>query len=96
MNTNEHLLTVLAEECGEVAHEVHKALRFGLADHSPHDATQTPNSERIAMELGDLLAVVGMAVEAGLIKQPVINGQKREKVDRFMTYARNTGALSAP
>ena len=94
MNTHEHLLTVLAEECGEVAYEVHKALRFGLTDHSPHDATKTPNSERIAYELGDLLAVVELVVEAGLIPQPAINGQKRAKVDRFMTYARNSGALS--
>lgn len=93
MNHSEHLLTVLAEECGEVAHEVHKALRFGLSDHSPHDATQTTNAERIEFELGDLLAVVDLAVEAGLIRRPAPNGQKAAKVERFMTYAKNNGTL---
>lgn len=32
MNATEHLLVCLAEECGEVAKECSKALRFGLDD----------------------------------------------------------------
>lgn len=35
MNTTEHLLVVLGEECAEVQQNIAKALRFGLDDHHP-------------------------------------------------------------
>ena len=35
MNREEHLLTILSEECAEVIKDVSKALRFGLDDYPP-------------------------------------------------------------
>lgn len=93
MNEREHLLVCIAEECGEVAHEVHKSLRFGLHDYNPNDETQTPNHARIENELADLLTVVEMAIDAGMFRRPFPNPAKREKVMRFIAYARETGAI---
>ncbi|MBP0440643.1 MazG nucleotide pyrophosphohydrolase domain-containing protein [Tianweitania sediminis] len=93
MNAQEHLLTCLAEECAEVAQEVAKALRFGLDDKKPgQDRT---NAERIASEMGDLLAVYNMLEHEGLL--PTVTtcfAPKQMKVEQYMAYARTRGTLS--
>ncbi|MDE3075799.1 MAG: hypothetical protein KGJ86_10255 [Chloroflexota bacterium] len=97
MNRTEHLLTVLAEECVEVAKEVSKALRFGLDDTAPlpPNSGAVRNRLRIAEELGDVLAMVNWLVDENIIPQPVPNPLKRPRVKHFMQHARTTGALEA-
>ena len=63
MNTIEHLLTCLAEECDEVGQRVMKALRFGLDEIQPgQDFT---NAERIVLELHDLASMEPRSIERG-------------------------------
>jgi hypothetical protein len=93
MNRNEHLLTCLAEECSEVAQRVSKALRFGLKEIQPGQGGN--NADRIADELGDLLAVAGILVDEGLIPDPVVEQhEKLAKIERFMAISREQGVLS--
>lgn len=93
MNQHEHLLTCLAEECAEVGQAVGKALRFGLNDKGPSHVLT--NAEYIARELGDVLALVEMLQEHGLI--PALDGMhigcKKAKVKHFMEYAEQRGTL---
>lgn len=94
MNRTEHLLSCLAEECTEVGQRVSKALRFGLAEVQPGQPLS--NAERIAGELVDLLAVVGMLENEGIIEVPrdqVAINRKKDKVRKFMAYAEQCGAL---
>ncbi|MEW8253726.1 MAG: hypothetical protein AB2747_05190 [Candidatus Thiodiazotropha taylori] len=95
MNTKEHLLTCLAEECAEIQQAVSKALRFGLDDGYP-DA-DTTNAQDIAREYIDLMAVVDLCREHGIIKHPkkakLMYGAKQMRVKQFMDYARERGAL---
>jgi len=103
MNASEHLLTVLAEECGEVAKECHKALRFGLDDQVTRDpkgprGTEGPtNREKIIEELNDIMGVVEMLVAHGVLPEfwRDISKQRRkgEKVAQYMEYAKRVGAL---
>jgi NTP pyrophosphatase (non-canonical NTP hydrolase) len=80
MNSFEHVLTCLAEECGEVATELlalqkecHKALRFGLDDKvtfdpsGPRGTNGPTNAEKIVDELNDLMGVVAKLSSLGAI-----------------------------
>lgn len=103
MDTTEHLLTCLAEECGEVAKEVHKALRFGLDDKLTRDpdgprGTEGPtNLEKIASELNDLLGVVRLLEDERILPPLWCDTEqqirKTHKVRKFMRYAAKVGAL---
>lgn len=97
MNVTEHLLVILGEECVEVSHRVSKALRFGLSEAQPGQAS---NLERLEEELVDLFATVNMLYKRGLlnlrINDPIIEAltaTKQAKVARYMGYSRELGTL---
>ena len=96
MNISEHLLVCLAEECAEVQHAIAKALRFGLNDLGP-DASLT-NAQQISQELIDVIAVMEMIVDYGIIKLPpnrlARTEQKKLKVAEHMAYAKRRGSLT--
>ncbi len=94
MNKTEHLLTCLVEECAEIQKEAAKALRFGLDDHAPD--TENTNAERIAVEYVDLIAIMEMLEEENIIpahRTPERIQAKKDKVLRYMEYARQRGTL---
>ena len=95
MNKKEHLLTCLIEEAAEIQQAATKALRFGLSDGYPE--SKTTNAQDISHEINDLIAVVDMCREHGIITQPAeakaMYDRKRLRVEQYMDYARDTGAL---
>jgi hypothetical protein len=96
MNRIEHLLSVLVEECAEVAQRCTKAQRFGILQQQV-DQPLT-NAQRITLELNDLYAVVEMIRDAiGSIefgeRDPDLVADKRWKVERYMERSRDLGAL---
>lgn len=95
MNRSEHLLSCLAEECAEVAQRVSKALRFGLAEIQP--GQPLTNGQRINEELRDLFSVVIKLDAEGILPNelpsPAEARAKTEKIERFMVYAGEQGAL---
>ena len=100
MNEAEHLLTIAAEECAEVAHRLSKALRFGM-DEIQSDVTENPerltNRERIYREYWQLRATLGLAgIDAWHSNEQSrnIEAQKVAKVRRFLEYSRAQGTLA--
>ena len=95
MNRKEHLLTILSEECIEIAKEISKALRFGLEDHHP---TQVgTNSKKINDEYNDLLGVMQMLINEGHLKievDPLKIQAKMEKVEKYLKYSEEHGTLT--
>lgn len=92
MNKTEHLLTCLAEECAEVQHAVTKALRFGLDD----DFKETTPEQDIVRECLDVIAVIELLEEEGIIKKTgtiVAIEQKKAKIRHYMQYAKERGTL---
>lgn len=67
MNLTEYLLTCLAEEGSEVTKDSAKSLRFGLDDTNVLNPSGPANRERLIGELNDLLGVVSMLVDKGLL-----------------------------
>ena len=98
MNSKEHLLACLAEECAEVQHAVGKALRFGLQDGYVRDGDKivTTNAEQIMMEIVDLIAIVDMLTDADIltaIDPTDAIKAKREKVYKWMAHAKTLGTV---
>ncbi len=98
MTRQEHLLTILSEECAEVIKEVSKALRFGLDDKK---SGQTfTNSEKITGELHDIIAVVEMLRDEGCLKRERTTKVlaaikwKQEKVEQYLEYSEKRGTLN--
>lgn len=94
MNRQEHLLTILSEECGEIAKEISKGLRFGLDDHHP---TQVgTNAEKINLEYNDLVAVLEMLNDEGILEVKLdreLIKRKKERVEKYLLYAKERGTL---
>lgn len=96
MTRTEHLLSILAEECNEVAQRVSKAMRFGLSEIQP--GQEKSNAERIKEEMVDLIAVWGMLCVSGCTEpiapmdEPKIIA-KQKKVEKFLEYSVECGTL---
>lgn len=105
MTRTEHLLTILAEECAEVAQRASKAIRFGLAEVQPgQDKT---NARRLMDEVNDFLATYQMI--AGPVVSPttpLFQGDpnewmaaikaKQDKIESFLNYSAKCGTLEEP
>ncbi len=99
MNRQEHLLTILGEECSELHQEISKALRFGINEQRD---LPTSNLERMQKEFNDLLAMIEM-VNKELIKDKSpkilhfnrsLTESKIKKVEKYLLYSKECGTLS--
>lgn len=96
MTKIEHLLTCLAEECMETAQRASKAIRFGINE--IQSGQPLDNSDRIVLELNDILAVAELLAEENAITsefriQKFIDG-KKEKLRSWMAYSEKMGSLA--
>lgn len=101
MNRTEHLLSILAEECAEVAQRASKALRFGLEE--TQGGQPFTNAQRIAIKYAELVAVIEMLIDDGALKRKIADFyptgfeglilEKREKVEQFLKYSAKCGTL---
>jgi hypothetical protein len=92
LTEEQYLLICLMEECDEVSQRVSKALRFGLDEVQPGQSLM--NSERIGVELTDLVTVVDALSKRGVLRKPLPCGFKRAKIRHYMDYARGRGTLA--
>lgn len=90
MNRHEHLLTILAEECAEVAQRASKALRFGMEE-IQKDQPLT-NAQRITQEFTDLVAVYGMLDLPAPLPCDIV--AKQERVEKYLKYSHEQGTLT--
>lgn len=98
MTREEHLLTILSEECSEIIKESSKALRFGLDDINPHSKSNLTNREKLINEFNDLFSVVQMLVEDKILDDKNLLSidalkAKKEKVEKFLIYSKGVGKL---
>ena len=98
MNRREHLLTILAEECAEVAQRVSKALRFGIDEVEP--GQPSTNGARVTLEILDLLVVNEMLAETESLAPITENAvsrhanAKRGKIEKYLAYSKERGTLT--
>jgi len=94
MNRMEHLLSILGEECSEVAQMTSKSNRFGLTGQRDMPAS---NAERLRVEINDVLAVARMVEAEGNINleaDEALIKEKQEKVEKYLLYSKELGTLT--
>ena len=95
MTRLEHLLTIVSEECNEVAQRASKALRFGIHEVQPGQTAN--NLERLRLELADLFAIIEMVEdETGFELYGGTGSEieaKKKKVEKFLELSRKEGTL---
>lgn len=77
---------LLGEEAGEIVQMLGKAARFGIDTPGPDRAPYFGATAREGLELecGDMLAAIDWAIEAGLIRRTVIDGQRARKLAKLL------------
>ena len=83
-------MDILQEECGEVIVEVSKCRRFGL--NSNHYKTGLTHTQMLENEIGDVLAMVDILVEQGIISTnnlAIAKEAKKEKLKQWSTIYEN-------
>mgnify|MGYP003417998927 FL=1 len=94
MTRVQHLIAILGEEGVEVSQRTTKALRFGLNEIQPEQ--EFDNSERIMIEMSDMIAVYETLVDEGILP-PVereLVDKKKEKVEKFLRYSDEQGMVT--
>lgn len=84
MNTEQELLTILMEECGEVIQAASKIIRFG----GDNDYNGETGYQILERELGDLQCIVGLLQDEGRVHPEALNtyaGQKFAKLQKWST-----------
>lgn len=79
-------LLILQEECSEVIQAVSKIFRFGLDNFKP--GKPKTNQEHLEVELGDLLAMITLLHEQGIIREEVIEKAMNHKFEKLKQFSR--------
>jgi NTP pyrophosphatase (non-canonical NTP hydrolase) len=78
-------LDILQEECAEVIVEVSKCRRFGFD--SVHYKTGVKHSDMLEIEIGDVLAMVDLLVDQGVIDQEGLDKARENKKQKLRNWS---------
>lgn len=81
----QEILDILQEECAEVIVEVSKCRRFGLE--SRHYKTNVIHKEMLEREIADVLTMVDLLIDRGIIDQEKIKAAKEEKTNKLKIWS---------
>jgi len=79
-------MVILQEECAEVIQAVSKILRFGLDSRYPFDDSAT-TKECLTMEVGQLLCMVNLLIDQGIIDEDDMNGAMDYKTEKLKKWS---------
>jgi NTP pyrophosphatase (non-canonical NTP hydrolase) len=81
-NKQKEVMLIAQEECAEVVQAISKCFRFGPDD----EYNGLSNKQRLEEEVGDLLCMIRLMMDQGLINENNVNTasiQKRIKLERW-------------
>lgn len=84
------ILGILQEECGEVICAVSKTRRFGWDSCHP-DVPNYCNREHLETEVGDLLALVKIMCDKGIISETEIARCAEQKIAKLKKFSNIKG-----
>ena len=91
MNKQEYLLICLAEEASEVVQATSKVLRFT----AEHKLNEQSNLDKLCEEYSQLLAVIDVLQENGLLinLNPLVYKKKLVAIDHYLNISIHLGAV---
>ena len=81
----QEILDILQEECAEVIVEVSKCRRFGLD--STHYKTGQVHSQMLEQELGDVLAMLKLLIESGVVSCDGLEAAAERKLEKLKSWS---------
>jgi NTP pyrophosphatase (non-canonical NTP hydrolase) len=81
----QEILDILQEECAEVIVEVSKCRRFGID--SQHYKTNVPHREMLEQEIGDVLAMIKLLVDNGVISADGVEAAAERKIEKLHKWS---------
>jgi NTP pyrophosphatase (non-canonical NTP hydrolase) len=86
MNDKEHeVMNILSEECAEVVVAVSKCHRFGMDNYKP--GKPKTNREHLEEEIGDLLAMVDIMLDKGIVTADNLEAAKIAKIEKLKKWS---------
>lgn len=79
------ILLITQEECAEVTQAISKCYRFGLDNYKP--GKPKTNREHLAEELGDLLAMVTLCHDFGIVDFNDVMNAKEAKLEKLRQWS---------
>jgi NTP pyrophosphatase (non-canonical NTP hydrolase) len=80
------ILLITQEECAEVTQAISKIFRFGYQDAWP---LGTPNNQsKLEEEVGDLLCMVDLMIETGILSDSNVNAARHAKREKLKTWSK--------
>ena len=81
----QEILDILQEECAEVIVEVSKCRRFGVD--SVHYKTGQSHRSMLEQELGDVLAMMRLLVESGVVSMDALEAAGERKLEKLRKWS---------
>jgi len=76
---------ITQEECAEVIQAITKIMRFGMEDAWPKDGPN--NKSRLEEEVGDLLCMIDIMIERGILSDSIINAARKNKREKLKIWS---------
>lgn len=80
----QEIMDILQEECAEVIQAVSKCRRFGMDKSHKSGATQR---EHLVTEIGDVMCMIELLTEFGIIDSPSVQAAIRTKRERLKQWS---------
>ena len=77
------ILLITQEECAEVSQAISKVFRFGMDD----EYKGITNREHLEEEIGDLMCMIDLLIDSGMISESAVMTAKSEKMMKLQTWS---------
>lgn len=82
------IMDILQEECAEVVVAISKISRFGIDNYKPNKPNKPKtNREHLEEELGDLMAMIDILLEKGIVSASNISIAKHAKIEKLKIWS---------
>ena len=85
MNQEEEVMAILGEECAEVIQAISKCNRFGMDNSKP--GKPKTNRQHLEEEIGDLVAMVDIMMDLGIISVAAVDFSAVAKVEKLKQWS---------
>lgn len=82
---DKEILLITQEECAEVSQAISKVFRFGMED--AHPVTKINNREHLEEEIGDLMCMIDLLIDRGIVSEAACVTAKNEKLNKLTQWS---------